>query len=273
MDLIDDRGRLFGVVNVIDALAVLLVLAVVVAGVALLDPFGSAEETTRYATIDLGEQPAHVAEQISVGDNVSRSGTGDELTITDVYVSPTAENDVAVTVRAAVNGTLEETDDGTTSFFFAGDPFRPGREVTLETTEYEFGGQVLDLDRDGRALETATVPITVKIENAQPELVDSIREDLVERTVGVTSARLVESRSEPSTAIVTSDDGQIYAREHPRDRDVYLTVEVLVRETPNGLSFHGRPLHVGNTERFHFRTIALEGTVIEVDAEDDSSTP
>jgi hypothetical protein len=35
MDLIDDRGRLFGRVNVVDALVVLFVLAIVAAGTAL----------------------------------------------------------------------------------------------------------------------------------------------------------------------------------------------------------------------------------------------
>ena len=49
MELIDERGRLFGRVNVVDALVVLLVAAVVVAGVALVA--GGSEgriETTRY---------------------------------------------------------------------------------------------------------------------------------------------------------------------------------------------------------------------------------
>jgi hypothetical protein len=35
MEVIDEEGRLFGAVNVVDALVVLLVLAVVVAGAAL----------------------------------------------------------------------------------------------------------------------------------------------------------------------------------------------------------------------------------------------
>ncbi|MFC7231557.1 DUF4330 family protein [Saliphagus sp. GCM10025308] len=69
MELIDDEGKLFGRVNVVDALVVLILLAVVVAGIAVVGVLsGDAEPETRYATIDLGPQSEHVAEQISEGD-------------------------------------------------------------------------------------------------------------------------------------------------------------------------------------------------------------
>ena len=61
--IIDDEGKLFGLINVVDALVVLVVLAIVVAGIALIAVPGS--EDTRYATVDMGTQPDHVAGQIT----------------------------------------------------------------------------------------------------------------------------------------------------------------------------------------------------------------
>lgn len=54
MKIIGEKGRLFGVLNIIDALVILLVVAVMAAGVALVtgvqgEP--NEPESTRYATI------------------------------------------------------------------------------------------------------------------------------------------------------------------------------------------------------------------------------
>jgi len=57
--IIDDEGRLFGAVNIIDALVVLFVVAVIVAGVALVfggDPEPEPDIDSTYATLDLGTQ-------------------------------------------------------------------------------------------------------------------------------------------------------------------------------------------------------------------------
>lgn len=155
MELIDEDGRIFGVVNVIDALAVLLVLAVVVAGIALVNPFASTEEATRYATVDLGEQPAYVADQVSPGDVMSPTNTPRNLTITDVYVTPAGEGNVSVVVRARINGTLEDREGAPgTAFRFAGDRLRQGGSLSIDTADYTAGGTVLRLDAAGRTLET-----------------------------------------------------------------------------------------------------------------------
>jgi hypothetical protein len=64
MPTIDDEGRLFGAINVIDALVVLLVLAVALAGITLVAGSNSVESETHYATLDLGSQPEYIVEQL-----------------------------------------------------------------------------------------------------------------------------------------------------------------------------------------------------------------
>ena len=157
--LLDDEGRLFGLVNVIDVLVVLLFLAVVVAGVTLLLPGGESgsdsggEVDTRFATIDLGQQPVSVAERISPGDEWDPDGTAHSLTITDVYRFD-ADGSTNVTIRAAVDGTRIRANDAgdAPTLEFRGDRLRLGRTLGIETGEYSADGQVTRVDQSGRDL-------------------------------------------------------------------------------------------------------------------------
>ena len=45
MEIIDDEGNLFGVVNIVDALVVLEILAVVIAGIAFTNPICQRQRT------------------------------------------------------------------------------------------------------------------------------------------------------------------------------------------------------------------------------------
>ena len=471
MDLIDEDGRLFGLVNVIDALVVLLVLAVVVAGFALLDPFAPpATEETRYATIDLGGQPQYVAEQITAGDLLRPDGAMGNVTVTDVYVGPQTGANVSVTVRAQINGTLKENGAGGPSFVYAGDSVTQGTDFTLDTDEYVAEGTITRLARSGEDLETSTervrvesdvspsvaqqvssgdtfdlanrtvgtiedvhigpgsdtsarhvtaslsvdairrpdglafgdrslslgeqisfrtatytlngsidtldgtaiesgtmevavestvsttvaneiqvgdtydvsgrtaatvqsidvyptgddttrrvllgldvqtvereagpyfganrvalgttllfetdaysfagtiigqgsytpagetetLRISVKVKNVTPEFADGIAEGMTETNVERTTARIVEKRAEAASKILTSEDGEIFERTHPRNKDVYLTVDATVRETTGGYQFHARSLKEGNTITLDFRSITVRGTVTDI---------
>ena len=160
--LIDAQGRLFGLVNIVDALVVLLVAAVVIAGVVLLLP-SEGEQESRFVTMDLGGQPEFIAGEISPGDSWEPEGTGDELVITDVYRTA-AGDETGVVVRAQVNGTVTEPADPTAEpvFEFLGEPLRTGGTYTLVTTDYEAEGQVTRVDRTGETLSTAQTEFVIE---------------------------------------------------------------------------------------------------------------
>jgi hypothetical protein len=72
--LIDDEGNLLGVVNVVDALVVLFVLAILLAGAVLVLTSGEdtgSDRATTYATLDLGTQPDYIVSAINEGDTYS----------------------------------------------------------------------------------------------------------------------------------------------------------------------------------------------------------
>jgi hypothetical protein len=143
--VIDEDGQLFGLINVIDALVILFVIAIVGAGIALIGPFGGPADT-RYATIDLGPQPEYTASQITAGDQWNPQGGSGGLTIREVFVSPRADGDRHVIVRAAVNGSAIDPEAGNQSAIrFAGEPLRFGRTMMIETTQYVAEGTVTDV--------------------------------------------------------------------------------------------------------------------------------
>ena len=157
MDVIDDDGNLFGIVNVVDALVVLIVLAVVVAGAAFVftdDPAPGPDTDTTYATLDLGTQPAYIVDAINEGDTFAPDDTS-ELTITDVHVTP-RDNDIGVTLRVALDG---EADEDTITY--ANAPPRLGRSLTIETPQYEVSGQIRAVG-DGDALAGDTQQVVIR---------------------------------------------------------------------------------------------------------------
>lgn len=146
--ILDENGRLFGTINVVDGLVVLVVLAVVVAGVALV--FGGDSSDARTTTVDVraeNVQP-YVANAIPIGDvpegNVERvlnaSVTAKqllviradgELVVRDHPRLKTVETTVEVPVSSD-NGGVQ----------FQGQRLKIGQRVTLDFGLVELTGNV-----------------------------------------------------------------------------------------------------------------------------------
>lgn len=222
--LIDDEGRLFGLVNIVDILVVLLVLAVGVAGFALVTGGSAGEQETRFVTVDIGSQPGYIAEQITVGDEWDVQGS-DSFTITDVYRAPAidAENDTQVLLRAQINGTpLGNTQDVTAEqqlqpISFTGGPLRFGDQLNIQTNKYRVAGTVTaigqteaelptqsrgfvveatvdrsvadQIDAGDRFVSGGTEQLRVETVNVYPTL----QEDVRRVVVGITAQTQVES--------------------------------------------------------------------------------
>ncbi len=254
MTIIDENGRLFGAVNVFDALVVLVALAMLGAGLVVVNPFaGSAgvaddgESATRYATVDLGERSPAVAERISEGDaGWSNEGT-DGLEVTDVYVGPGANETASVVVRVRVPGTLEGGDSDESAFEFDGAPLRRGDQFAFETSEYEAQGEVLELAAEGDSLRTETTPV------------------LVETTLPRGAAAYVETGDEHrfgDRTVATLDETAIAPAGNPGNRTALLALSVRTLDH-DGADYVGDDrLVVGRSLPFRTDTYALSGSVV-----------
>lgn len=201
-----------------------------------------------------------IAHRIEQGDTYEIAGR-QVATITRVDVFPTRnQSERRVSLQAEVR---TRRDGGDLRF---GDvPVKFGSTLALETDEYDVAGTVVErgatpVDRTSRSV-TATIEIT----NTSPAVADALEVGNEERFRDSTYARITDVRVEPAVVIVTDEEGKIHQREHPRKKDVYLTVTVTVRETDGVMLFHGERLQRGNDVVLDFDTITVRGTVVELE--------
>ncbi|WP_313692501.1 DUF4330 family protein [Halorarum halobium] len=367
MDLIDDEGDLFGVVNVVDALAVLLVLAVVVAGATfVLQPDPEPEPPDRsstHATLDLGTQPDFIVAQLNEGDSYEPAANTN-LTITDVSLQPRGNGDTAVLLRVELVGETATTDNGETITYadapprlgrsldvvtptyqvsgtitalgsgptiptaerevllaatvdsetasgirtgdeytlrqrtvgtvrsvhvygtgnpdrkrvllgltldahetgdgarFAGRDLREGNSVPFRTADYSLSGTIQRVGATEPRGDPATRTVTLQLRDLPPQLADSVRAGMTETANGDTLARVTDVERDNATVVLTSDDGNIYEREHPVNQDLTLTAELAVRETSTGLTFKGRSVQQGSTVVLDLGSVTVSATVV-----------
>lgn len=137
MDIIDGDGFLFGVVNIIDALVILLVAAVLIAGTALVAPAGGETQQTKTVVIQTGAQPNYVIDAVEEG----QVATSDIVAVNQKTV--TQINDNKQRLRLTVRLEVEENRDGLPTF--RGDRLYVGRELTLDLGETIVKGTVVDM--------------------------------------------------------------------------------------------------------------------------------
>lgn len=364
MELIDEDGKLFGVINVIDLLVVLTVLAVVVAGAALVFS-GDEEETgptlaTTNVTLDLGTQPEYIVEQINEGDTYE-PGANSELALTDVALSPqngqtrvlvsaqltapesgetvnyngapprlgrslsivtdvyevggtitsigggdslptgqrevlvqtTVDTSTATAVQAGDSfeirqrslATVESVQTyGTTNPDrkrllvglqlntidrgdgprFAGQQVREGVQIPFETDSYVFSGQIQTTGRVEPRGTMGTRDVTLELTRVSPQRAAVFTSGMTESFNGRTLARLTDVSVEPTQVVLTTDDGDITARDHPRLKDVTLRATLSVRQTTAGLKFKGQTIQQGSTVVLDLGSVTIRAQIAEL---------
>lgn len=245
MELIDDTGRVFGRVNVVDALTVLLIVAVVVAGAAfvLIDTSAPPPETeTTYATLDVGPQPAYIVDAVNEGDSYSPDGTS-TLTVTDVQLTPRG-GDIGVTLRVAVEGALEN--DGGITYNDA--PLRLGRSVALNTDRYELRGQIRAVG-DEDSLQRAETTVVLR---------DSLPTADAERVAPGDEVRLA------GRTVATVENVTRYPTGNPDVQRVFVTTTLSTHRESGTQRFGGSPVRRGQSVRLETDEYTLNGRIIRV---------
>ena len=184
--------------------------------------------------------------------------------MTDVYSTPVDATTEAVTIRAELEGEIAEATPNTPRFEFAGTRFRVGDSLTINTDEYSAKGPIQRLDEDGSDLNTEYITTEVKLTNIDQDVAAGISEGLTQTSHGEPLVTVQSVTTQPAEVVLQSEDGNIYLREHPTNRDVRLTVELRPIETESGNRFHNSPLRIGQQLRLDLGTTTVTGTVSEL---------
>jgi hypothetical protein len=234
MELIDEEGRLFGRVNIIDALVVVFALAVIAAGGALV--LGGSGDTdpseTMYVTVETTNQPATALSSGPV------TYDGADANVTDVYHTPNRTY-----LRLALDG--DRTDDG---FQFSREPVRLGENVDVATETALTEGTVVERNTS-ESFDTETTPITAEttVRSAVAAAVSTGDEQLVGDT---------------TVATVTGIDTMAVNGTHAR---LTVTLGLQTRLADGMPHYGGRPVRLGrelvvetNSYEFHAEITARE---------------
>lgn len=156
MNLIDDQGRLFGMINLIDALVVLVVLVGIGAGVTFL--LGGNAETEQPSKTEMTITVRAVGLQPFVADAISEGPVADDsvVAVENTHVEPTTmvvsdQNGTlherehpkkrTATLRLTVNATKEESE-----LLFRDTPLEIGQRLNLDLGKVTIKGVVVELD-------------------------------------------------------------------------------------------------------------------------------
>ena len=246
--LIDEKGRIFGYVNIIDLLVVLLLAAVVVAGVTLILTAEDEEaEEEQYVTLELDAQPEYIAEQIQIGD---RSHEVDStLTITDTYMTASeTDREVNIWVQAKINGTTTGDVDALT---YGESPIRLGESLTIDTDQYNETGTVTDISETQSELATESKDLAVVADVDQTTADRMSVED--EFTIGDNTWMTIEEM----TRYATADRGT--------DRLV-LGISTEVRSEDNMSRYGDQTVQLGESIPVRVGSDQVTGSIMNIDS-------
>lgn len=271
--IIDEKGRVFGLVNIVDVLVILLVLAVVVGGVAVVlstdsdtGPAGDDQpptgndtnvtddanvtNETRYVTLDFGTVPAYKSEHIDEGQRWPESANGDHFTITDVYLSGQFGDRATVVVRARVNGTYNRTSE---VFKYRDNPLRLGDSFQITTDAIQVGATVTAFDDEGDTLPRSNPTVTV-VTTEMPQFAEAIDVGDEYRVGGQAIAEITRVQREEIAETV-------------RER-IYLDIRVVAIERGSTREFAGSALRLGTSIPFSTDRYELGGEIVAIQDSD-----
>ena len=264
--IIDAEGNLFGKINVIDALVILVVIAVVIGGLAVVGVLGSddpnGEDTstetnesslndsdpeTQYATVEAGSHPRFVVDRMSEGDTVTQDGRN--TTITDIYATPTS-----ATSSSVLLGVELETE--------AENPARTGDSVDIDTDRYDIDGEILRIEDSPPAVEIEPVTVDLRIDDVDEDTADAIRKEAASATQELPLVTISEVTTQSTTGSQSTTESSESSKSTLR-----LTTELGTVQTAGGPQFHSTPIRVGNTIEVDLGTVEIEGTISNIHSE------
>lgn len=229
MELIDEKGRLFGRVNIVDALVVVFAIAVLTAGAALVLGGSDGPDTSEqmYVTVETTNQSA-----TTLGSGaIAYDGT--DANITDVYRTPNRTY-----LRVALDGV--RTEEG---FEFDRQFVRLGDTPTLATETAVAGGTVTERNTTA-TFDTETTTVTAEA---------TVRTSLA----SAVSAGDAQHIQDTTIATVTSVDT---VRKNATHTTLDVTLELETRLIDGTPQYGGSPVRLG-------RTLTVETDEYEFEAE------
>jgi len=275
--IIDSEGNLFGKINIIDALVILLVIAVVVGGLAVVGVLGTDEPDGEDTAAETNESTDETNESSTETNETDGSSTEtNESTDDDVeadletqYATVDAGSHRSFVVDRISEGDTVTKDgrnttvtdiyatptSATSSSVLLGveleteadRPARTGDTVEINTDGYDIDGDILRVEDTPPAVEIEQMTVDLRIGDVDQDTAEAIRKEADSPTRELSLVTIKEATGESS--------------------DLQLTVELGTVQTAGGPQFHSTPIRVGNTIEVDLGTVEIEGTISNIHRE------
>lgn len=253
--LIDEDGRLFGAVNVVDALVVLVLCCVVVAGVSLVIGTGTESEPApiRYATVSYTAPLLSDGVALDKGETIDPLPAGEPLTAVDVVRSFGPNGAAHVVARVQYRDSLSAGRVRTDGIYIDEQaPRYGGDKIRVLTHSYRTDADILGVAQHNETLRTRDVSVRVKVNRTTAEALEA-------GTVA----------SVGSDSVATVERVTVGADETPSVVSVRL-IAWNRRGTPY---FGGQALRVGNDVTIVTDGAVVSGSIRQVDSDDRMGGP
>lgn len=242
MNIIDENGNLFGLINAIDALTILVVLTVLTAGVSLVlsgstdEPEPTETKPLRYATVSYTTPLSSDATAIEAGTTITVTGSDETFQVEDVYRS-FSNSSAHVVARVSYRGTPRANENR----IYGGDT------VEMVTNSYRFRAKVLSVNESANEIQQTRVPVVVRT---------SVDEAVAQ---AITSDQRVTIQNQTVATIqsVTRDSAA------GNQREVRVRIEVVARGQRQAPMFGGKRLRLGSHISIVTDSFIIRGSVIE----------
>lgn len=290
MRIIDDKGRLFGKINVIDFLAILFLLCII--PVAYLGykvfkrPLPEPEKITSiFTSVDVytifKDLTPEVAGLISIGDKEMNSAgnlVGEILDILKVESNfmniKLSQSDIItkediskkqVTAKLRLMGRLEHDE-----MLYKGNRVKFGSEIVLKTTEYTVRGTIIpEPIQFTQSYKSGLTPITIDIlfKNLSPEVVNliSVGDFEIDKDDkdGDTIAKVLSiGTPEPYTYMIDLGGGNYITNTDPQKKQLQAKLEIMGGIEGNAFYFRGKRIALDSGVEFNTNKYRIEGVVV-----------
>lgn len=255
MKFIDDKGKLFGKINIIDILVVLFIILILVVGL----KFVLVKPNTVWitTTVIVKDQPYEVVdylkEEVILGSSEEKIGE-----ILAIYASPL---DTKGEIVIYLNLSIEKKNN---KFYFGDQELNINRQIKLN-----IGHVILDkaniISINKTVFKETKITVKALFKDIKPWFAENISKGDIElNTKDKIIAKIIDTEVSPASMITTSDTGEVYLREHPELKDIIVTFELIAKEKKNLLLFHNQELKINNNFKFYTEKYDLSGTIINI---------
>ncbi|WP_324759685.1 DUF4330 family protein [Haloarcula sp. GH36] len=248
--VLDEDGSLFGIVNIVDALVVVLLVTVVVAGVALViseSPDRTDQsQPPRYATVTYTVPISSDAASIDESSTLTFAGSGSSYEVTTTTKGFTSDREVQIVARVRYRGNFSGPAIDEQGILRGERPLYGGDESIVLTRGYRTPVTVMAVNQSTSSIQTRRIPLVLAVNESVGRAVetgDSVR--VGSQTVG--TVRAVAPETEGSRALVGLELTAWLRDDTPWYTDRPLRVDTELTVVTNDAVITGRVTRIGTT--------------------------